>query len=819
MKKLYSIALAVAVAATSATAYGAVPFAKGRPSAPRTHLNKASRASAPASATLINEDFSKFSEGSESAPAAEISYVNNYYVPNEYTAQPGWTAQGLRPAGGCVSLHPWTNSYGETDGGYISSPPLSLGGTATITFRAKAAPGTTASLWLSLCDDYYGPGDDQADYELTDEWQNCTLVASHGSLEDNSYFQFKSEEGIVLLDDIRLDFVRDRIATPQPAPARNISETEFIASWEDTGAPQYRLNVYYTENITNPITGEISTDFDGIKVNSDGKTIDTSAPNYPEGWYMNVSMAGKRDVQTDAGNFSSGPLSVVFDAVGDTLVTPVLPYPADEVSFWVKPSGTDDDDYMMSLLRVETFDSESGKWTAIAQLPHYYLNAEGGIYTFDSDALGKATTQVRFTMIQEGLVSFYVDDVTVHYRQRGNNVPVIKDALTPETEYTVTGVDHANDWYYYVEAIDGDIVSEKSYHIWVDGITGLKVTAKEATGITSNGFTANWEPLGHATNYNVTLSRVTVAKEDMADVVVLEENFDAITEGTIDNPGSDWMSPYDFGAHGMANSAWCATQPAWAAGMAGTQGTSLWGTAGLVYSPVLDLSNNGGQGFNVEATVVTTVDSFDFYGTTEPEGVYVMVLNSPYDYQAVAAALIETPVAGSTTAKVTVPNPEGTDFSNIIVTFMNKSGTMFFVDEVKITQDLKAGEILKAPFTSASTADTYYTFTDLPAGSDYGYTVAGSTTHEYYEYASDPSDAVVVQLSGITGIDDIVNGSNGVSAGNGFIAVTAADSDAVEVYTLQGICVGKATGNATFNVSAGMYIVKVGEKTYKVAVK
>ena len=196
-----------------------------------------------------------------------------------------------------------------------------------------------------------------------------------------------------------------------------------------------------------------------------------------------------------------------------------------------------------------------------------------------------------------------------------------------------------------------------------------------------------------------------------------------------------------------------------------------------------------------------------------------MVLNSPYDYQAVAAALIETPVAGSTTAKVTVPNPEGTDFSNIIVTFMNKSGTMFFVDEVKITQDLKAGEILKAPFTSASTADTYYTFTDLPAGSDYGYTVVGSTTHEYYEYASDPSDAVVVQLSGITGIDDIVNGSNGVSAGNGFIAVTAGDSDAVEVYTLQGICVGKATGNATFNVSAGMYIVKVGEKTYKVAVK
>ena len=95
MKKLYSIALAVAVAATSATAYGAVPFAKGRPSAPRTHLNKASRASAPASATLINEDFSKFSEGSESTPAAEISYVNNYYVPNEYTAQPGWTAQGL----------------------------------------------------------------------------------------------------------------------------------------------------------------------------------------------------------------------------------------------------------------------------------------------------------------------------------------------------------------------------------------------------------------------------------------------------------------------------------------------------------------------------------------------------------------------------------------------------------------------------------------------------------------------------------------------------------------------------------------------------
>lgn len=817
MKKLYTLALAVALAASSAPVYGAVPFAKGK-TAPRVSRHEAPLRAATAS-TLVDEDFSRFTEGAEDNPATEITYVNGYHVPDELTAQPGWTSQGLRPAGGCVALYGWQDSYGDTRGGYLSTPPLDLGGTATLTFKAKRPAGSEASIWVALCDDYNGPGDDQGDYELTEEWQTFTLVAKNGSLDEPSYFQITAEDGIAFLDDVRIDFVRDRIATPSANPAKNVSPTEFVASWEDTGAPQYRLNVYYTEHLSNPATGTASTDFDGIKVNADGK-IDTAAPNYPEGWYINVSEAGTKDTETSDGNYHSSPLALVIDEIGDTITTPVLPYPADGLSFWVKPSSTADDDYEMSLLRVETCNAD-GEWSAIAQLPHYYMDEDGGFYTVDSDALGKNVMQIRFSMIQKGKVTFYIDDIEVHYTQQGENVAVVKDYLTSETEYTVKDIIAANDYYYYVEAIDGDVVSGKSYPVWVDGITGLQVETLPASNITATGFTANWQPLGHATNYSVALNRVTTAKEDMKDVLVLEENFDAITEGTVDNPGTDWISPYDFGANGKANTGWCATQPAWAKGMAGSTGTNYWmGTAGLVYSPMLDLNGNGGEGFNVEATVVTTVDKFVLQDNTEEtEGVFVMVLKSPYDQQAITAALIETPTVGSTHAKVTVLNPDKADLSNVMVTFMTKSGAMFFVDDVKITQDLKAGEVLKTPYTSVSTNDTWYTFTNLSNESEYGYSVTASTRHEYVDYVSVPTDVETVALSGTTGVEEIAKSDVTVSGGEGVIAVTAADADAVSIYTLQGFCAGTATGSATFNVPAGMYIVKAGDKTFKVAVK
>ena len=104
MKRLLLLA---ATAAVTLGATAAVPFEKGRPgstpvrhAAPRhTSVMKASEKQ-----TLINEDFSRFTEGSETAPAENEVCPTSYMIPDEFTAQPGWRGRGLHSAGGAVAV-------------------------------------------------------------------------------------------------------------------------------------------------------------------------------------------------------------------------------------------------------------------------------------------------------------------------------------------------------------------------------------------------------------------------------------------------------------------------------------------------------------------------------------------------------------------------------------------------------------------------------------------------------------------------------------------------------------------------------------------
>ena len=282
-KNVTIVALLSALMATSA-AWGAQPFQKGL-TAPR-QLARAgdARISLPLRAAeasvLYEEDFSKFSDGSEKAPAAEIEYVDGYHIPDAMTQTPGWTGGGIHPAGGCIAL---MDRVGLDRLGFISTPPADLGGTAMLTFRAKLMPGTKkANIWVALCDDYYGPGDDQADFTLTDEWQEFTLKAEHGSLEEPSYFQLQAEEGHVLVDDIKVEFSRTRLAAPYALPATNLPPTSFSANWEPTAAPTYRLNVICKRKAENSVSGTIVEGFDSLNADADGR-LDAAAPGIPEG--------------------------------------------------------------------------------------------------------------------------------------------------------------------------------------------------------------------------------------------------------------------------------------------------------------------------------------------------------------------------------------------------------------------------------------------------------------------------------------------------------------------------------------------------------
>ncbi len=822
MKKCYVLAITASLAIMS---QAAVPFEKGKKPLLR-HPAAVPSLIVPARAaemqTLVDEDFSKFSDGSETEPGTEITYENIYHVPASYTSESGWTGQGVRPAGGCVSLFPWTDSYGDDRGGYISTPLMMLDGTATLTFRAKALTTEGAALWVALCDDDYGPGDDQLDAELSGQWEEFSLIAASGSLEMPSYFQFMAEEGVVLLDDVKIEFRRDRIATPYPLKALNVSPTEFVARWEEVeGADGYLLNVICTTMPENIVSDEMVESFDGINVKEDGKTIDTSAPGYPEGWHIDVSTNGSQDVSLSDDNSNSAPLSLVFDAVGDVIESPVMPEPIDGLSFWCKPTAYSDNYEYMSLIRVEIYHSLTDAWENVAHLCYYNFMPQGGFYTFPSQVFSNDVTRVRFSYIQKGEVDFFIDDVKIHYTTRGVTAPMISDLVVNDTQYAVKDINPRNEYTYYVKAFRDDIVSSASYSVWVDGLVGLRPQLCDAADVTPESFVASWGQLGHATDYTVNLFRLVQPSTDLENVTVLEETFDNITEGTVDNPGIDWVSPFDFGAKGWTSTSWSATQPAWASGMAGTRGTNYWmGTAGLVYTPVLDLSCYDGKGITVDATFVTTVKDFEYGDTTEPEGVFAIIMNSDDLNTPIASGLLDTPVVGSTSGRIIINNvPENADLSSVVIAFMNKSGLSFFVDYAKISMNVPAGKTLLTPLSAVSTDDTSYKFENLDPQCDHAFSVTASANYNYESYVSDPSEVKIVMtsLSSVSEIAD--NDGVEIATAAGAILVSAADGVVSEVFTPSGLLVARGKGSCNMQVTSGIYIVRAGSVTAKVAVK
>ena len=766
-----------------------------------------------AASVVVDEDFSLFTAGSETTPDA-TNIAEDYTVPDNYTHQSGWVGGGVHQAGGTCALYPHDNGYGSLRDGFISTPVMELYGDVTLTFRAKRGTGSQANLSAVICDDYEGPLEDFRDYTLTDEWQTFTYNTDKASF-DLCNFQISAEGGVALVDDIRIERMRTRIATPYAGRPVNNSLTEFSVEWEPVAdAKDYLLNVYYTAMPDQQVSGTISQNFDGINVNSNGTTINLLNPNYPEGWTINVSARGKQDVATGS-NCSSAPIAIMLDAEGDEIISPETPAEINHISFWIKPTSMDYEDDMISMISVLVYYTNTQRWERIANIPNFYIEDGATCYEFDSDQIGDYVKRIKIEYLQEGdnKVGFMIDDMTLDYATQPQPIAVVDNKAVAGTSYTVSDIDPERDYFYYVQARDGELLSDPSERMWVDGLTGLKPTVKEATDVTTTGFTANWERMPKADSYKVDLSKVVEATSAMTDVVVLEEDFSLITEGTISAPGQTWGNA-NLGEMGMANTSWVLTQPIWANGMAGTSGTSWAGTAGLVASPYLSLNNNGGK-FTVNATV---------YNTVADDVIFVMVLNSIYDTQATDAQQIQCAAPGLTNKTVTFEN---SGKENILVAFMSMSGEAFFVDDVVITQDLNPGEKLSAPFSSVTnkSADNFYTFTGLPEGADYAYSVTAMRKRAYDNYTSNRSDAMVAPTASSAGIGTVTGNDSAitVTGTNGAIMINATEAGTdVTVVDMHGRTVSTASTEAgTIHIKAipGIYIVKAGETAVKVAVK
>lgn len=841
-KNIYFKCVMLCMALLSATMAGAQskaaykPYVKGVPTA---HASGATRSVAMAKAyqaglvreegsiptvMVLDEHFDKWTAGTNDQPDAKALGGNevDYNIPAELTVKAGWKGAGVHQAGGACSLQTYTTKQydqEETINGYIDTPEMELYGTVVLTLRARRQkPGSGADLRIALCDNYEGPLDDRI-IEITDDWAEYRFETNKALFGEIEIFQIEGWNGDILIDDVKMTRKRDIIESPYVLEPINNSATSFTARWnKTTSAQKYRVNVYRKEMPQGEIfEGKMVEGFDKMNILPDGKTINQANPNYPEGWTIDLSSHGSTDVYTSADNYNSPSVGLCFDEEGDVIESPELPAPLNEFSFWVRPSSMEQEsDYYYSMLQVSIYHKNKKKWETIANMPNYYVkNPNGQFYSFTHEQLEDDAVKVKIEFIQHNAVTFAVDDVTLGYRTQ--MVPVTQQLTeTTDTFLVVNDIDPNYEYYYNVTALDGELHSQASEDMWVNGVEGLKADALPATNVTDNGFTANWKGKATATRYRLGVYRSTdSAVEDMPNFVVVHEDFNKIDKGTLLNPENPWVYNVDLSEEGMARTDWQVQLPRYVVGMAGAGDSNPWMQLnGLVSSPKMSLTANGGA-FDVDVTV---------YGTAPGDNIYAMLLKNPLEGTALASAQVFIPKAHEE-VKATLHFDAATDLeaerSNVYLVFMSANGSEFFIDDVTVRQDIKKGDKMFGPVEVIYPETTSFAVTGIDGRFTHWYDVVDIAHKTFTDYYSDRSDLVRVDTP--TGISTVAAAQRDVQVqvAKASLTVSADVPTDVCVYDVQGRKVATLTAVSaqhTLSLAPALYIVKGGHTTVKVMV-
>lgn len=402
-------------------------------------------------------------------------------------------------------------------------------------------------------------------------------------------------------------------------------------------------------------------------------------------------------------------------------------------------------------------------------------------------------------LAQSYLVSVYTRD------DDDNRTYLIKDAPATDTTLDIDGTVKGTDYYYRVRSVNDLYTSpesdERKVHVPLNDLERPATLPAEA--ITTDGFTARWEPTFRAMGYIINLSKEYIATTDVL-VPLVHEDFEKITSGDL-----SWPAPFYDNLDDIT------TIPGWqynyfgvrvAAGMFGLDNTyKAYGEEIHLTSPAIDLSADGGN-FTVRLNVYGDKD--DIVSITSGEKTLTHTLAEQ----------------GAQTLTLAFDN--GTNASTIRIEFDGEgSSKLLLIDDIYIEQAIHAGGTVRENIGSykTDTPDTSYTFTGLDAteGDTYIYTIT-AWSHSLDEdgvwgpdVVSEASEPRTVLISSSDGISDAIATSAPVITTDGtYIHVTVAEHATVEIYTISGILLARraiAPGATTISAPAtGLLIVRVG---------
>lgn len=393
---------------------------------------------------------------------------------------------------------------------------------------------------------------------------------------------------------------------------------------------------------------------------------------------------------------------------------------------------------------------------------------------------------------------------------------LLKDKEVTLTSNKVEGLEAGKTYYYTVRAKRGEYISDYSNEIEVvEVITSVDAPkALDATNITANGFTANWEAVADAVKYEVMLSKIETAVET-TEKRILDEDFSKVTRGTLSAiEFGDKLQEYLDASTKVPG--WYGVNHCYAAGY---MGLSPFGGQGTITTPAIDLSANNGAG------TLTISMAENSYGTYYA-GAEITI--SLYNGNEETAAETKTITLEENFKEYVVEFTKGTAESYIEIAYGGSN--KMFIDYMYVTTTLNAGDKYSSLVETKevegdkTSADFNVAFDETTSYSycvkTYIRTVVSGEIGLLGSEASAPVEVKYVS----TAIGGVSAGNEGVTlrTADGGIVVTLDSDMAINVYGIGGQLVKSICGTKGANsisLAKGVAIVRVGNKSYKVVIR
>ena len=220
------------------------------------------------STTVLSEDFSKFTAGSEDAPdTTPLDNIEDGTISDEYFNTPGWLGFEVYQAGGCAFL----DVNGET--GMLITPNVNTDGNVTIKCRAKAVSAEGDYFCYNLLNEYSEPLTIEYVYIPGNEWVDVEFTTVG---IENSYVILFTMYDAVFVDDIEI--IKHTIPAPTLLPETNITSTGFTANWNAVeGVDEYYFLLFAKHTAQYDET-YFFVDYDFSDIESEGTETDPEVP-------------------------------------------------------------------------------------------------------------------------------------------------------------------------------------------------------------------------------------------------------------------------------------------------------------------------------------------------------------------------------------------------------------------------------------------------------------------------------------------------------------------------------------------------------------